>query len=169
MTTQNVKQHKQFLEEKWGEMADSFPGDFQVWLLERIKEKIDESDLFELFEDIMVYSDEINDKPLEIEKLSFRGDNIKFIEMIAQKHSVSTLGLHRLAQTDTKQTLQWITQQIQQKAKEGVEIRLFASKKTGPVFAAYTNENLDIFGFCKVLHNGVPKMQTFVQRNVRLF
>ena len=168
MNKEKLEQHKAQLEQWWGEQADSFPGEFSTWLLNRIKDKMEESDLDHLFEDIMVYAYEI-EKPLEIEKLSFRGDNLKFVEMIAQKHSVSTQGLHRLAKTDTSQTIQWVNKQIEDKRKEGHDIRLFASKKLGPVFAAYTNDNFDVFGFCKVIHNGSPKMQTFVQRNVRLF
>ena len=60
MIVENLEQHKQFLEEKWGEAADCFPGEFHQWLLDRIKEKIENNDTFEIFEDIMIYSGEIN-------------------------------------------------------------------------------------------------------------
>ena len=169
MTDKNLEQHKAQLEQWWGEAADSFPGEFHEWLGNRIQEKLEDEDTELLYEDMVVYWHEINQKRTQIDKVSFRGDNIDFVHMIAQKHGVSTQGLRKLGNTDTRQTMQWLNSAIEEKRKDGHDIRLFASKKLGPVFAAYTNENFDIFGFCKVLHNGNPKMQTFAQKNVRLF
>lgn len=168
MTNQNLEQHKAQLETWWGEAADSFPGEFHEWLGNRIQEKLEDEDTELLYEDMVVYWHEINQKPTQIDKLSFRGDNPIFVKKIAQKFSISTKGLSKLAGTDSNQIQNWVEKKLAQLRKEGKDIKLFITKK-GPVFAAYTNDNFDVFGFFKVIYNGEIIMRDFARKNERLF
>jgi hypothetical protein len=169
MTKEQLQDHKDWLVQTWGEQADSFPGEFHEWLQNRINDKIEEGDTEDLILDVEVFKLEIMTLSPKVKKMAFNENDPNFISTIAVKHNLSSTGIHRLSTTDSRQTLAFVEASIAAKRKEGVDIKLFVSKSTGPVFAAYTNDNLDAFGFCKVLHNGVPKLQTFGQKNVRLF
>ena len=168
MIAEKLEKHKAQLETWWGEAADSFPGEFHEWLRSRINEKVIDGDLELLYEDMVVYWYEINQKPTKIDTLSFRGDNPIFVKMIAQKHSIPTTGLYRLKGNDLKQVQHWIEKKIKQLQKDGKDIKLMMTKN-GPVFAAYTNDNFDIFGFYKIIVNGSVLQKDFAQKNERLF
>lgn len=56
---------KDFLLEKWGEQADSFPGEFHVWLTNWIKEVIEEGEEGEFYEDIKLASSILVDEMME--------------------------------------------------------------------------------------------------------
>jgi hypothetical protein len=172
-------QTKQFLLEKWGEAADDFPGPFHVWLANWIADVIEEGEDSDFKQDLKMAScilvdeladiEEANNSTLQIKKMSFSEKDPKFIAAIARKYELSTNEIHKLSVQDSKQSLNAINKKIDDAAKCGTDIKLFVSKKTGPIFAAFTNENLDTFGFCKVLYKGNPVMQTFGNKNTKLF
>lgn len=182
--TQNVDQTgytqtKEFLLEKWGEQADSFPGEFHTWLASWIAEVIEEGTDSDFYEDLKMAScilsdelaniEEANNPAVQIKKMSFNEKDSNFIKVVARKHELSTNGIHKLSVQDSKQALNAINKKIDLAAKAGTDIKLFVSKKSGPIFAAFTNDNLDTFGFFKVLYKGNPIMQTFGNKNSKLF
>lgn len=87
---------------------------------------------------------------LTMQHFGFRVENTEFIESIATKYNMSTNGIKRIEHiTDLKQ-LQTrylnLVKQVQPKAKI-----FWNNLERSPVFEAFINEDLEIFGFAKVV------------------
>jgi hypothetical protein len=85
----------------------------------------------------------------EIPKISFRSDDYRFVELIANKFGLSTEGIVEVTNsTDRKQAAQRIQNALDLKLP-GARIKFNATLKT-PVIGLFINEDLDLFGFCKI-------------------
>jgi hypothetical protein len=83
------------------------------------------------------------------ESFGFRGDNPQFITKICKKYNLSTEGITRIKHvTDLKQLESRFKSRLNETYK-GARIKWNTQQKTY-VFEAFTNDNLDIFGFTKV-------------------
>lgn len=85
----------------------------------------------------------------EIPKISFRSDDSRFVELIANKFGISTDGITEVTNaTDRKQAAQRIQNVLDQRLP-GARIKFNSTLKT-PVIGLFINEDLDLFGFCKI-------------------
>lgn len=103
--------------------------------------------------------------------LSFSSRDSRFPVMIAQKYELSTEGLCKLNGTDTKQQLSEQRKKVKMANEEGRNIKMMEQPNgDGPVFACWTNKDLDVFGFFKVIEGGdVVRVVTFGKKAYRLF
>jgi hypothetical protein len=86
----------------------------------------------------------------QIPKISFRGDDSHFIELIANKFGITTDGITEVTNsTDRKQASQRIQNMLDVKLP-GATIKFNSTLRT-PVIGLFVNEDLDVFGFCKVV------------------
>lgn len=113
----------------------------------------------------------MSSKETKIGTLSFSSRDPRFPVMIAEKYDLSTEGLHKLNETDTKQQLSEQRKKVKMANDEGRSLRFLEQPNDkGPVFAVWTNKDLDIFGFYKVVEGGdVVRVVTFGKKAYRLF
>jgi len=105
-----------------------------------------------------------------LDTVSFSTRDPKFPTMIANKYGASTEDIHKLNTVDTQQCMSRYEKKLRGLKAEGQNVRLMVVKGKGPVFAAYTNKEFDIFGFCKVIiDDDVVQMVPFFEKNFRLF
>jgi len=85
----------------------------------------------------------------QAESFGFRNDNPTFITKIAKKYGLNTEGILPITHvTDLKQIEQRFKARLSE-VKPGARIKWNTQTKSY-VFNAFTNDNLDIFGFTKV-------------------
>ena len=103
--------------------------------------------------------------------MSFSSRDAKFPTMIANKYGLSTENIHKLNTQDTKQSLSKQKKKIRIAIEEGKNIRMMQQpNEKGPVFAVWTNKELDLFGFYKVIVDGdMVKVITFSEKAYKLF
>lgn len=103
--------------------------------------------------------------------VSFSSRDAKYPTMIAKKYGLSTEDITKLNALDTKQQLSKQKRKIKIAVEEGKQIRMMNQPNDkGPVFAAWTNKDLDIFGFFKVIvDDDIIKVVTFGDKAYRLF
>jgi len=108
---------------------------------------------------------------ITIGTMSFSSRDAKFPTMIANKYGLSTESIHKLNGQDTRQSLSKQKSKIKIANQEGKRIRMMQQPNDkGAVFAVWTNKELDVFGFYKViLDDDVVKLITFGEKAYKLF
>ena len=108
---------------------------------------------------------------ITIGTMSFSSRDAKFPTMIANKYGLSTESIHKLNGQDTRQSLSKQKSKIKIANQEGKRIRMMQQPNDkGPVFAVWTNKELDVFGSYKViLDDDVVKLITFGEKAYKLF
>ena len=80
----------------------------------------------------------------------FKGDEPKFIEKIAKKYNLSTEGIRAIEYTSDKIQLEKRFENALKSKFPGTKL-LWNTKGKHKIFYAFINDNLDIFGFAKVV------------------
>jgi len=87
------------------------------------------------------------------ENFAFRGDSQEFVLRIAKKHELSTEGIIQITNSsDVKQVRNRLMNKVHE-VKPGATL-MWSPPDKAHVLSVFTNDNLDIFGFAKIILPG---------------